>query len=881
MKAAAFAPARRTDPGGSERGGVRTGGPATPWRYLFLPFAGFLRRTFGARPDREHEMVLNRLLIGPLILIYLISAIQFGVEGAAAFLEASRFVFLGYFLASLAFLIDLLLRPGVSVPRRLAAIALDFSMLTFALWKGGEVAGVLVPVYLWIIFGNGFRFGLTYLFIATGAGVASFTTVIAMTAYWQDHPILAAGILMGVVVLPLYAASLIRSLNRARQEAEEASRAKSLFMASVSHELRTPLNAVIGLSDLLRDTPLDREQAEMNATVGASARSLLSLINEILDFSRIEAGRMPSEVAAFDLFALLAEIRAMLAVKAREKGVRLHIHVTPRTPHLLIGEIGHLREILTNLVGNAVKFTEAGSVVVAVDAQTVHDGQARLDFEVSDTGIGIAPEAQARIFDSFTQADETIINRFGGTGLGLAIVKQLVELHGGSISVESRLGTGSIFRFDYTFAVEAASQDEETRVAGRCELVVLAGRANVQTIARAVSRAGLVAEIAADPVHALSRAEARRERGAGVAILIDVSARGEAAAFPAIDRDGRIPLVLLDAEAGPGLADRADRTLFASIINEVSPAVLAACLRCAEGGAGLVEDRAPRRVQATRSLSILVADDNRTNQMVISKVLERAGHCVRLVDDGEQALDSMAESDFDLVLMDLNMPVMNGLEATKLHRFASIGRARVPIVALTADATAEARIRCEEAGMDACLTKPIEPARLVALIDEMVPPAPRDDQNDEDVPPVPASVAEIAEHPRFRPPATAPIDARTLADLEALGGAQFLAELVDEFLAEAGRELVALDAAAASVDVAAFRDRVHALRSGAANIGARGIYELCLEWRRIDAAELDKSGPAKVAALRAEIQRVRDALSAQPGDKPAGATVAAVSIPRR
>ena len=327
------------------------------------------------------------------------------------------------------------------------AIFADAGVLSYGIYVGDESTSLLYPIYLWVIFGNGFRFGLKYLFIATAISVAGFSIVVASAEYWRAHLHLAGGLLAGLIVLPLYAATLIRKLSAARQLAEEASRAKSRFLTSISHELRTPLNAIIGLSELMRSTPLDSEQQDMTRTIGTAGRSLLALINQILDLGRIEERRIQTARSSSICMPCWRTSTPSCRSGAR-KSVRFAVHVTARTPRFVRTDRRHLQEILVNLGGNAVKFTERGFVVIGVDAEE-RDGQIRLRCEVSDSGIGIAPDAKARIFESFTQADETIIDRFGGTGLGLSIVKHLVEFHGGTIGVDSTPGVGSTFWFEW------------------------------------------------------------------------------------------------------------------------------------------------------------------------------------------------------------------------------------------------------------------------------------------------------------------------------------------------------------------------------------------------------------------------------------------------
>jgi len=878
------------------------------------------------RPDTEHEMSRNRLVFSLLIATY---ATALNVDALSALLAV-----LGVFTCSaLGVIAHLLARPGVSQPRRAVALALDMSFLSAVLHLGGEPLSLFYFIYLWVILGNGFRFGIPWLRTSMAAGLLAFGAVVLTTPFWSKQIHLSIGLWLGMLIVPGYAGTLIRKLEQARRQAEQANEAKTLFLASVSHELRTPLTAIIGMGGLLAETRLDPAQQEMTRTIGSAARSLLGLIDGILDFSRIEAGDVRIETSEFDLLDLLDEVRRLVAVTAAEKGLALAIHVTPRTPLRLRGDRRHLQEILTNLAGNAVKFTAAGSVVIAADlAAAEPGGRPLLRFEVSDTGIGIAPEALDRVFESFTQADPSILNRFGGTGLGLAICRRLVGLHGGKIGVESQPGIGSTFWF--TFAVEAieATETAEPPLPDGRGVLLLAAAGHGDEVERQLATLGVgcrrltgvteavsllrgtvrgPADATADtpPILLLDPRGLDAEALALATTLHGVAAGGD----PAASGGGRLRIVLLgggggeaDAQSGAEQLPRAlaVRRDFVTVLPAAPDAdMLRRALRIARGAATATAAAEAARAgsaalpRPARQLHVLVADDNRVNRRVLERILESVGHTCQLVSNGEEALDALEAGAFDLVVMDLNMPVMDGIEAVKLYRMMALGQPYVPVIGLTADATPEATARCLEAGMDACVIKPVEPARLLEVIESVVggkapanatetgpgasdaflpgagPLRLRDEGADLDVP---QPVTEIASHPRFRPAGQLPaVDEDTLADLQALGGPAFLAGLIDDFLAEAEGLVQELVGAAATGDSVRFRQQSHALGSGASNIGARGLGELCRVGQQMRAAEIAARGPSHLQRLEAELERVRRALapyrvSAVPGEAGGG-----------
>jgi two-component system, sensor histidine kinase RpfC len=800
------------------------------------------------RVGTEQEMSVNRLAFTTVFALYLPTL-------GAPILDVSLPLLVVWALCGLLIAAHIRLSPAPNTPRRAFALLLDIGVLSGFLHLGGAEAAPFFPVYLWVALGNGFRFGPAWLLAGMLAFIAGFGAVALTTPYWQAVPHLTIGLLVGPVILALYAGRLIRKLSQARLAAEQASEAKTRFLAGVSHELRTPLNAIIGMGGLLRGTVLDREQQEMAQTIDLAARGLLGQINGLLDISRIEAGATVMRSESVDLSALLAESRGLLLAQAREKGLRLRLHVTARTPTRILSDAAILRDLLLNLGGNAVKFTAVGGITIALDAEPGEGDALRLRLEVSDTGIGINEAAQARIFERFAQADETIMGRFGGTGLGLALCKGLVELAGGEIGVRSQPGAGSCFHVLFPIrrdpgAAEATVPSQAlllgTDPAGLAGLAGRLGALGMATTQRTVSPATFAALWGAEGPLPQMLVVCLGEGPPPATEDIAAALRGTGPA--------EMVVLAVGGGAGPGLPDQARRRQVTGFL-PAEPEAADWAMPLALASALLPRARAatPQTAAAVAPMRVLVADDNRVNRLVVQKILDREGHRVTLVSDGEAALDALEAGEFDLVLMDLNMPGTDGITATKLYRFNALGRRHVPILGLTADATPEAAQRCREAGMDGCLVKPIEPAQLAAAVAAYAPEGAAPDAA-----PAPA-VTRIEAHPRFRPSLPPALDPAVTADLIALGGRRFAADLARDFVADAAELLNGLEAALDQGDVARFRAAAHGLRSSAANIGARGLFALGTAAEALPAPEVPTAGRQQAALMREELERVRAA----------------------
>jgi two-component system, sensor histidine kinase RpfC len=772
---------------------------------------------------------------------------------------------------------------------RFLTLAIDMGAPTILLGLTGETSAILVFVYTWVAVGHGFRFGLRYLRVAWTVSLVLFVCVYVLSAavkgFWYAHPLVWLGAFFWVAAPTLYVAQLLKQklvavqaaeesrvraeraqadadrerveraraeAERARAEAEAASEAKSEFLATMSHEMRTPLTGVVGAAEMLAASQLQNRERQLVDWLLASSRQLRSLIDNLLDLRKIEAGKIVLEQAPFDLHVLMNRVATLFEPEAKRAHLRFTKSISVDTPYMLVGDDIRIQQVLINLVANALKFTNRGFVRMSVCALESTDQSVVLRFEIRDTGIGITPDHAGRIFDRFAQANPTIHRQYGGSGLGTTICKHLVELMGGSIDFDSQSGQGTTFWFSVPLSRQPAEAYEDATVSVRdVHLLFSSGSALRNAwIAKVAQERGLQLSVFASASEALDAAQQRSRDNQCILVVDAEDPAAPRREVPALARTSGTTLPCVLMRSGVDEAEAFDAG-YVSVISPHNARLLVRALRSVLARASPLQsfvNATEHEAREESGLNVLVAEDSQISQQILAMILQAGGHEVVVVNDGDSVIETFRGASFDVLILDMHMPGRSGLEVVRtIRQLETEEQCRpVPIIMLTAAANVDLRDRSIEAGVDLFLTKPVDPRTLLGSVQQVAGDRSKTSAN--------AALIEEA-----RPPY---IDGVLLRDMAGLApDSDFLETLARKFARDAGQLIDELETAKVRQDSDQFCVLVHALKGTAMMAGAVRLRDSAEVVERIGQANIGDISAELIGDLKATLAVTNDQLA--------------------
>jgi two-component system sensor histidine kinase RpfC len=790
------------------------------------------------RPDSEHEQAGVRILIIIISIAY-IHIVDSIYQSLPDVVISSIYLLYAILVFSLTVFFAILIHPQKSTLRRIIGIIYDPTIIGMFLYLWGDLAAPWYGVYLWVVFGNGFRYGEKYLYLSAALSIISFSLVLLFTPFWHGIMPLGIGLLISLFVLPGYVVTLIKRIQKEKDKAEQANQAKSEFLARMSHEIRTPLNGIIGTGELLETSELNSEDREYVATIKSSGESLLKLIEDVLDISKIEAGKMSTESLDFDLYNLITSTMNIFAPQARNKGLALYRNIDIRLPILAKGDPTHIRQVLINLLGNAIKFTESGSI--SLNCFPVDNKPSSVRFEVVDTGIGINREIQDTIFTKFTQADEGTTRNYGGSGLGTTIAKQLVELMGGEIGVTSSPGQGSTFWFELPICNPSSSgQQTEEATFSDINVLRISNNQSNQTNATNLLKRWKVGLIEVDSITQAKETLEETSNNIDIILLDGLSATDDIInlLLPTTNSSKHI-IVFIQPEHDNIKQETTCRPSIYNLLEPLESKQLLKTMHLAQTTKLLSGPTLSKTINPpnTKQLKILAVEDNPINQMVLERILKNNGHKLKMVSNGELALEALEAELYDLVILDMHMPKLGGIDTYKKYSAISNDH-QTPFIMLTANATVDARMQCEQAGIKHFLTKPISSTSLLYAINLAT-------GNEEITERLNHNEEEITENR-----VTKSIDTAILNRVISMApDGEFLNRLHQSMDSYGKSILNGMNQAIRDEDLQKFRDLAHTLRGATMSLGMSELSQLLEQAESITSGRFKKHGVVHTAKL--------------------------------
>lgn len=809
-------------------------------------------------PGQEHEQAIIRLVIGSSILAYFFST---HLDNLNALQHVAIAIIL-YATAGIGILLWIALNPQQNRLRYIFSSVTDFSGLSYAILIGGEFGAALYPLYLWVTFSNGFRFGRQQLCISAALSCIGFAIVYSLSPYWPNHNTIFLGLFGGLILLPAYFSTFLNRLKNAIETIRVANRAKSQFLAKVSHDIRTPLNSIIGANEFLAESRLNNEQKEFSSTIDYSARTLLGLIENILDISRIEEGKLEIKNKPFDLHELMNFTIKMFSPHAKAKGLPIRLYIDPDIPYAVIGDSEKLHQILINLIGNAIKFTETGGITVNVYLRGDNSplgNTVDISFDVIDTGIGIREKDQRSIFDRFQQMDNSDTQNHQGSGLGTSIVKELVTYMGGEISLYSVYGEGTTFNFHLPLEKQVV-QDEKKDLSQLNVLLITDMNDALLVLINTCKQWGInLSEFDSARLAFEKIREFETQNKQVDAIIIaksefDFDAEVFASAVKRTGYLAKTSLIIIQADVKPKTKERLKSYGYDHILKwPLDKTTLFNALHASpvlytrkENVEYLSHYWSESRVN--KHLRILVVEDNLTNQKILERTLFKAGHEVTLASNGDIGLDILDQNTFDLCIIDMHMPVLGGIQTIQQFRIM-YPENKMPFIMLTANTTTEAIQRCKDVGVNLFLSKPIRPNELLnAVIDvAMTEQKPLSDikvtssDNNLQI----NTTTEAINHKEIQ---------------YYLDDKLYFAELVDSFIKDGTQLLKELFNSVESMSYVEFKDIAHKFKTPAGSLGASHLYKELNNASRMTRDEFLENGLDIVEQIKKEFHRAQFAL---------------------